>query len=177
MLNSFAKTLAVVLTPLFGVLPLSADFSFDSVGGRVAFDNEGSINVTSYEAIAIVETPWEWDLTDNIELEIGIEGGVGVIKGEGETAATIHLGFVGNFEFGDFPVELVLSSGPTLLTEDEFDTFDLGSQLQFTSAIGFDWEIVDDWSLGYRYLHTSNAGLGTPNPGLNRHGISLLHDF
>ena len=165
------------LAPFIGALPLAADYSFDSVGARLAFDNSGSIDLRSYEVNAKVETPWEWDISDDIELEIAIEGSLGAIDGEGETAAMAHLGFAANFEFDDFPLELVISSGPTLLTEDRFNRFDLGSKFQFTSAMGLDWEVIDDWTLGYRYLHISNAGLGDPNPGLNMHAVSLLHSF
>lgn len=171
------QVLITLLVSLFGCLPLSADFSFDSAGARIAFDNEGSINVRSYEVIAMVETPWEWDLSDDIELEIALEGSLGAIDGESKTAAMLHLGFAAIVEFDDFPVELVVSSGPTFLTEDKFRTFDLGSKFQFTSAVGLDWELVDDWKLGYRYLHISNAGLGDPNPGLNMHAVSLLYSF
>lgn len=89
----------------------------------------------------------------------------------------LHLGFAAILEFDDFPVELVISSGPTFLTEDKIRTSDLGSKFQFTSAVGLDWEVVDDWNLGYRYLHISNAGLGDPNPGLNLHAVSLLYSF
>lgn len=175
--DSFAKLLITPLAFVFGCLPLSADFSFDSVGARIAFDNESSINVRSYEAIAMVETPWECDLGDEIELEIALEGSLGAIDGEGETAGMVHLGFAAMLEFDDVPVELVVSSGPTLLTEDKFDTFDLGSNFQFTSTIGLDWEMVDDWTLGYRYIHISNAGFGDPNPGLNMHAVNLLYSF
>lgn len=177
MQHRFSKPLITLLASVFGCLPLSADFSFDSVGARIAFDNESSIHVRSYEAIAMVETPWEWDLSDEIELEIALEGSLGVIDGESKTAGMLHFGFAASLEFDDSPIELVVSSGPTLLTEDKFDTFDLGSKFQFTSAIGFDWEAIDDWALGYRYIHISNAGFGDPNPGLNMHAVNLLYNF
>lgn len=177
MFNAYAQASIGCLVLISTCLPLSAEYSLDSAGVRLAFDNSESIDLRSYEAIVLVETPWEWDLSDGIELEIAIEGSLGAIDGEGETAGMAHLGFAANVEFDDVPLEFVISSGPTLLTEDRFNRFDLGSKFQFTSAVGVDWDVCEDWALGYRYLHISNAGLGDPNPGLNMHAVSLLYRF
>jgi len=177
MLNTFAKTSIAISTLVATCPPLSADYSLDAVGARVGLDNSGSIDLRSYEAIVLVETPWEWDISEQVELEIALDGSLGVINGEGETAGMAHLGFTAYVEFDDFPLELVISSGPTLLTEDQFDQFDLGSKFQFTSAFGVDWDIRDEWTLGYRYLHISNAGFDDPNPGLNMHAVSLFYHF
>ena len=54
---------------------------------------------------------------------------------------------------------------------------DLGSELQFITSIGFDWELSPRWILGYRWQHISNAGVRDRNPGLNLNTISVGFRF
>jgi hypothetical protein len=43
----------------------------------------------------------------------------------------------------------------------------------------FDYEREwgDDWTLGYRFQHISNAGLKKENPGLNFHALAIARGF
>ncbi len=161
----------------FGTLVGMPEITLDEIGFRAGVDDESDEDFHSYEVVAYLETPWEWDLSDSVELDLEMEASVGVLDGNGETAGLLHLGFAAFVEIDDFPLRLVLSTGPTFLTEEEYDDFDLGGHLQFTSAAGFDWEVVDDWTVGYRYQHISNAGLDDSNPGLNMHVLAVAHDF
>jgi hypothetical protein len=152
-------------------------FVFDGVGVRAGFGSERDEDFTSYELLALVDTPWEWALTDRAELEVELEGVLGVLSTDGGTAGLLHLGVAASVEFEDFPLSLVAGTGPTLLTEHEFGDFDLGGDFHFTSSIGLDLEIFPDWTIGYRYQHISNAGLDDTNPGLNLHAVSAVYDF
>jgi hypothetical protein len=48
---------------------------------------------------------------------------------------------------------------------------------QFTSHLGVNWDFAPHWRVGYRFQHMSNAGLATPNPGLNLHIFSVSYRF
>ena len=65
---------------------------------------------------------------------------------------------------------------PTFLSQYEFGSRDFGTDIQFTSHIGLNWDFAPHWRLGYRFQHMSNAGLASKNPGLNMHlfGVSYL---
>jgi len=54
---------------------------------------------------------------------------------------------------------------------------DFGERFQFTSHIGLIWYLTDRVSLGYRFQHMSNAGLASPNPGLNLEMLELSYHF
>lgn len=164
--------------PFFGLISSDADdFRFSDIGLRVGFDAENRANVQSYELISTLETPWSWSTSDRIELDLSIEFGLGALDGKGEMGLLAHVGPSVEIKFGELPLELIISSGPALLSEDEFDQLDLGGSFQFTSAVGFDIEVSEDWTLGYRYLHISNAGLHDVNPGMDLHALSLFYAF
>jgi lipid A 3-O-deacylase len=78
------------------------------------------------------------------------------------------LGLKWNFERrGRFSPYLELSGG-TLFSDHNVPTYT--NTVNFTSAAALGTHVLGakyNWSLELRYLHISNAGLATPNPGLN----------
>lgn len=69
--------------------------------------------------------------------------------------------------------------GPVLLSEEKLGPTDLGSNLQFRSHVGLGGylDAPHRLSLGYRFTHTSNAGLGDANPGINFHAVRFGFRF
>jgi len=45
------------------------------------------------------------------------------------------------------------------------------------TALGFDFKPSGQWTLGYRYLHISNAHLHDVNPGMDLHALHIMHQF
>lgn len=169
--------LLCVFAPGLSALPALPDLEPESFGWRAGLGTENGDDIFGAEAMAYFDDILEWEPTDAIELELATEASFGLLSGHGDEAALIHFGFAGFLEFGESPLSLIVSTGPTLLSGHRFETFDLGGPIQFTSAIGLDLEWVDDWTMGYRYQHISNAGLYRKNPGLNMHVLALAHDF
>lgn len=143
----------------------------------MGIDAESHVDLWSFEVFGKMDQDWSWDLCEDVALDLDIAAALGVLDGEGETAIYGHVGPVAELTFGDFPIILVLSTGPSLYSEDDFDGFDIGSNLQFTSSIGLKLNIDAGWSVEYRFQHTSNAGFGDPNPGLNMHVIGLGYSY
>jgi lipid A 3-O-deacylase len=79
-----------------------------------------------------------------------------------------------NFErHGRFSPYLELSGG-TLFSNHDVPTYT--NTVNFTPSAAFGTHILGakyNWSLELRYLHISNAGLATPNPGLNTVQVRL----
>lgn len=171
------RILLISLLPLTALNSHAGEFEWSDLGLRVGFDAENRVDVKSYELIATLDSPWSWEPGEHFEIDLGLEFGLGAIDGEGETGFLAHVGPSIEVEFGDFPLEFVLSSGPALLSEHEFDNLDLGGSFQFLSAVGFDYEITEEWTLGYRWLHISNAGLHDENPGMNLHAVNASYEF
>ncbi len=166
--------LSLACSPL---LAGTCDSFFADAGIRIGIDAEDNVDLSSYEIFATSEPIWAWQLTDSLNLDLGIETALGALTGEGETAVYARLAPVLELSFGDFPVSLSISSGPSLYSEDTFGPRDLGGEFQFTSGIGLNWQTCENWTLGYRFQHTSNADLNEPNPGLEMHTISLSRAF
>jgi hypothetical protein len=170
----------ICLLTALATLSLSAnasDFSFTNAAFRIGIDDENGLSLSSYEIYGTVDTPWNWSLTEKLRAEIDIEAGIGALTAEGETAGTLHIGPALELSYGECPVSLTLSTGPTVLSEDTFDDRDLGGHFHFTSGIGLNWQACEKWNVGYRYQHTSNANIDTPNPGLDMHTLSLSYTY
>ena len=160
---------------LFVALATLPELAAAKTGLNFGFGTENRRNMFSMEALLRCDPIWEFG--DIIKLDISPEASLGFLNGHDETAALAHIGLAASFSFDDFPIALICSSGPTILTEDTFGTYDLGSLLEFTSKIGLDFKPISNWTVGYNYMHISNASIGDKNPGLNMHAIAIFHDF
>ena len=174
---TYLKILLFTLLPLCALSTHAAEFEWSELGLRVGIDAENRVNVKSYELIATLSSPWSWVPHDHFDVDLGFEFGVGALDGEGETGFLGHVGPSLKIGMGETPLELAVSSGPALLSEHEFDNLDLGGNFQFVNAVGFDLALGEDWTLGYRYLHISSAGLHETNPGMNLHAVNLHRKF
>ncbi len=176
------RTVTVSLLALIGsfltnLTAQSESSLFSDMGIRIGADAESQIDLVSYELFGTIDIAWSWKLNDQIRLDLDIETAIGGLSGEGETAVYGRIAPVAEIYFGDFPVSLVLSSGPSLYSEDTFDTYDIGGNFQFTSSVGLNWEFDDAWAIGYRFQHTSNADIDDPNPGLDMHTVNIAYTF
>ena len=179
-ITSTACTL-IALTSLSLLTAQNADQSepfFKQVGLRGGFDEESDVSVWSAEVFGIIDTDWDWDLSQSVRMDLNFETSVGVWETSDETVGLIHFAPELRFFYKDLPVSLSLSSGPTLISEDELsDDHDMGGFFQFTSSIGLRWAVTDQFELGYSYQHTSNAGIYSENDGLNMHAFSAAYTF
>jgi hypothetical protein len=174
------KLITICLLPLAALsadVKSAGEFGWSGLELRVGTDAENRVDVQSHELIATLSSPWSWTIRDQYQIDLGFDFGLGALDGEGETAVFGHVGPSLEIALSDFPLEFVVSSGPALLSEDEFSNLDLGGRFQFVSAVGFDYEMYANWIIGYRYLHISNAGFHDKNPGMNLHAASISHAF
>ncbi|HLP78440.1 MAG TPA: acyloxyacyl hydrolase [Candidatus Paceibacterota bacterium] len=172
----FAGGLVLIVTTVAGAE--SGDWSFESAGVRAGTSiNNRSDTFRQVEAVADLNTPWNWQLGSDWRIAAHAEFSAGWLHGEGEEAAIGTAGPVASLSWKDFPVTLDAGSSPTLLSKYRFGPKDYGLPFQFTTHIGVNWKFADHFSAGYRYQHMSNAGLGSPNPGLNLHMLGLNYHF
>ena len=150
----------------------------DSAGVRFGFgSNKSSRDFREVEAFGDVNLPWRWHLSTNLWLQTRLDAGVGWLAERGENAAIGEVGPLFVLGYARFPVTLAAGSNATGLSRSDFETKDLGISFQFTTHIGFNWDIAEHFRFGYRYQHTSNAGLDGHNPGLNMHMVGLSYLF
>ncbi len=164
----------VLAAPL---LSASENFGLERTGLRVGIDMESSADITSYEIYSVIGTPWQWNFRHARELLLELELAGGVLDGEDETGGLFKIAPQLRFQSTDFPVDVVISSGPAYVSEEKFGDLNLGGEFQFMSTLGIDWKLNDRWTIGYRFEHTSNAGIHDENDGLNMHAIGVGYIF
>lgn len=121
--------------------------------------------------------PWRLEADSGWFVQSRLDLSAGSLSGRSED------GFVGTigpaFTLGNksFPVFLDLGSSPTILSRYKFGRTNFGDPFQFTSHVGFLWEIGSHVVMGYRVQHMSNARISRHNPGLDLHAFGLSYKF
>jgi hypothetical protein len=157
---------------------LSEGFRFNSAGGRFGIGANGSAkDFYLAEAFTDINLPWAWDLGRGLRLDSRLDVGLGWLAENSQNAAIGEAGPMVVLSYKQLPITLDLGSNPTGLSRRDFGSKNLGIQFQFTTHIGMNWDFVEHFRLGYRYQHTSNAGLSSSNPGLNMHVFALSYLF
>jgi lipid A 3-O-deacylase len=129
------------------------------------------------ELFNIWNLPWRWRLCDTWTVKPRLELTAGCLSGKEENGFVGTLGPELAFQSDRVPIVFDAGVRPTWLSRYSFGYRDLGLHFQFTSYVGLGWEFSTHWKIGYRFQHMSNAGLGTPNPGLNLHMFELGYRF
>ncbi|HEV2329482.1 MAG TPA: acyloxyacyl hydrolase [Verrucomicrobiae bacterium] len=144
-------------------------------GGTTFERNAGDIQEGDLFAAKFL--PWTWGHIDGWNLKPRWEASVGCLHDEGKKAFVGTTGPVFELRARNFPVTLEGGVSLTAMSRYEFPNKDLGGWFQFTDHIGLNWHITKEFALGWRYQHTSNAGIYRRNPGLNLQMLSASYAF
>jgi len=160
------------------------DFRLESAGTRFGFPAaSGGNRLYQSEAFADFDLPWRWDLGKDWRVESRVDVSAGAMFEDGRE------GFVGGagpflaLNHAKFPVSLEGGSGLTGITRYQYGALraagskDFGDPIQFTTYAGIYWDFAAHFRAGYRFQHMSNAGIASPNPGLNMNVFSLSYLF
>ena len=155
---------------------VAAGMELESVGARGGVSDNG--NFSQIEAIVDWKLPWRWDITTDWHLQPKLNCSLGWLGAEHRSAAIATAGPALLLKYDQFPVNLEGGSSFTLMSRDTFGHRDLGSNVQFTSYVGLNWDFTAHFRLGYRFSHMSNAGIDSQhNDGLNMHMVALSYLF
>jgi lipid A 3-O-deacylase len=169
----------MTLTVVEAASALDFDLRLQSTGVRGGWAaNTEAHAMHQVEAFGIWEMPWCWRPAARFYVQPEFEAAAGGLTGHGNTAFVGRLGPDLLIGWKDFPLTFQGGAVPTIISRHTFgDTTDVGSLCQFTTYIGFNWNFYSHYQLGYRFQHMSNAGLATPNPGLNLHMVAFSYLF
>ncbi len=117
--------------------------------------------------------PWTWRPSDDWRLTTHREGGVAVFDGGGDTGVALSVGPVWVWDRNGSRWQFEIGIKPTVLSEERFGTLDLGGHFHFTSHLGVRYQLLPMLAVGYRFQHISNAGISSPNRGLDLHLLTL----
>ena len=81
------------------------------------------------------------------------------------------------FNLKNMPVYVEFGIGVSLLDDTHFAGKNVSTHYQFEDRLGLVADLGDDSTLAVRYLHYSNAGFKSPNPGLDFISLSYAKRF
>jgi hypothetical protein len=169
---------AVFCLLLWSLVGRAEDFRLESVGARGGVSsNSNGHEFNQAELFANWNLPWAWDLGREWHLQSRLDFTAGWLGDRGNNAAIGTAGPSLALSRERLPLSLDGGVSPTLLSRSEFGSKDFGMDYQFTSHVGLNWDFAPHWRLSYRFQHMSNAGLASPNPGLNMHMFGLSYVF
>jgi lipid A 3-O-deacylase len=155
-----------------------AQSGFESAGGRFGFSlTDPAQHFHQVEAFLNCNLPWRWHLGTNwfVQTRGDLSGGWLTDGGTHAAMGTLGPSALLGHEHWRFSFEA--GSSPTLISRHHFPEKNLGGAFQFTSHLGVNFDFSAHIRAGYRFSHMSNAGLSTPNPGLNMHFFTLSYLF
>jgi hypothetical protein len=156
------------------------EFELESVGVRWGFSSvHATKDFNQTDAFLNWRLPWSWDLDSDSDwrLQSRLDLAAGWVGGNGDDSFIAKAGPTLVLRFRRWPISLEGGVGPTIMAHDKFGPKDLGSRFQFTTHAGLNCDLGVHLRIGYRYEHISNAGLATPNPGLNFHVFGMSYVF
>jgi len=153
-------------------------FQIESVGLRYGISTSkfGS-QMMEGDTFVDFNLPWRWDLGKDWNLQTKLNCSAGGFGGGGERAFIGSVGPAVQLFPPHVPLSLEGGSSPTIMSEDQYGQFNMGTLFQFTSYIGLNLDITKHIRLGYRFQHISNAGMSQHNPGLNMNVVALSYVF
>jgi hypothetical protein len=163
---------------LSAVVGQAEGFRFESVGVRGGFPGSRSARAFNQaEGFANWNLPWDWDLGKEWHLQSRLDLSIGWLGDHGNNALIATAG--PSLVLGREPLPLSLEGGvsPAFISRHKFGSKDFGTEAQFTSYVGLNWDFAAHWRVSYRFQHMSNAGLGSKNPGLNMQFFGLSYVF
>ena len=161
----------------FPAVILAIDTPTREIGLRGGFEaRDLEENYSAGEIYFASGAPWQPFAAAGRNLSLWFEMAAAHFEAAGDDGQYLAVGGTLIYAPGGGPVELELGWRPTWLPDYRFGEDDFGGQLQFSSHIGLGlaWQPM---RIGYRYQHTSNAGIYDENPGLNLHMFSVGFRF
>lgn len=150
----------------------------DSVGVRYGVGaNASSRDFMQAEAVANWDWGSAWELGEHYLLQPRLDLSAGWLGEKDQNSGLLTVGPALVLERRGFPVSLEAGVSPSFLTRSHFATKDVGSPFQFSNYLGLTGKLTRSVKISYRFLHMSNGGVASPNPGLNMHLIGISYVF
>jgi hypothetical protein len=129
------------------------------------------------ELVASWSLPWRWERPSGWVIESRALASVGALRARGDTSALVSLGVGANFDSPSGRWRFEAGLRPTLLEDDDYGGYQVGGRVHFTSHVGVTLQLTNNFGIGYRLSHLSNAELDRPNPGVDTQQLALVLRF
>ncbi|EWH10837.1 Lipid A 3-O-deacylase-like protein [Catenovulum agarivorans DS-2] len=127
-----------------------------------------------------LDIPWLGQTQIEYELAVHLFDLHGSADNEASYGAAVTPIFIKNLgTVAGKPLQLEFAIGLAYVHDRQFGGVDIGSYYQFEDRIGLTMQLdpASDSHLGIRYMHYSNGGLNTKNPGLDFLNLFYMRRF
>lgn len=169
------------LTALSLALLLNAAHAGEWIGAGIRAGNSDVIELEEYPftqlgVFGLYSLPWEWQLASGRPLKTTLNVELDYLDGPGNNAWVFSTGPELDYRIN---ASWTLQAGASVayVSDPGFPGNDLGSQLQFIAHVSARYDLSRHWAAGLRLQHASNAGLSTPNMGLDLMVLEILRRF
>jgi len=178
-MSKLQSNLAVVLCAILFAPLARADLQFNSAGILAA---ESVNNVSGLHQYGVLLRYRVNSQSKKIWMPNSLDLAIGSLEQGSDAGAFISFGPSYRFRIGKFDAGrwfMGFGVHPTWLTRTEFLGRDLGGHFHFTSHLGLGAYLGRQRKTSFliRYQHTSNAGIDSPNPGLDMIGLTFSYHF
>lgn len=133
---------------------------------------------TQYDISANFKLPWDVPVCSGWGISTRLMASAGIFSNSNENALAVFLIPLIVFGSRDDRFSLDIGAGGAALTEHVFGEHDFGGPFQFALTTGVSVLLYGGYSMGYRFLHYSDAGLNGPDTtGADLHMIELIYLF
>lgn len=174
--NKFISNVIWLLILFSPACQIKAQNYLVGVRGGTSFESDAG-EIQQADLFAAKYLPWIWGSGNRLTIKPRWEASVGFLHDNGQQGFVGTSGPILELRAGKFPVTLEGGVSLTALSRYEFPDRDLGGWFQFTDHVGLNWHITKQFTVGWRYQHTSNAGICRRNPGLNLQMLSASYAF
>jgi len=146
------------------------------VRGGASFEGDAG-NFQQVDVYAGRYLPWLWGFQNGLNFKPRVEASAGWLHSEGDNGFVGTAGPVIELRIKKFPVTLEGGVSLTALSRSSFPERNLGGWFEFTDHACINWHVTDQFTVGWRFQHMSNAGIYQKNPGLNLMMLSANYSF
>ena len=149
-----------------------------SVGVRYGKGIRGK-GYDQFDLYASKDLSWQRSWPDSWLLRSDVEGILGVLTWDGDTAVKPSLMSNLILSSPGKKVEFVAGIGLGVMFGDRYlsDDHDLGGPFFLQGQAGFRVSLADDFFVGYRYYHQSNGKIYANNDSVNLNQIEIVRKF
>ena len=131
-----------------------------------------------YDISANFNLPWKWPVISDWGVITRLMASAGMLSNSDEKALAVSLIPLLVFGSQDGRFSMDMGAGGAVLSEHGFGEQDFGGPFQFALTTGINIPVYKKYSMGYRFMHYSDAGLnGSDTTGADLHMIELIYRF
>ena len=128
------------------------------VGEKKVLGQQQPVSFHAFDVTTMVQLPWWMPLSADWRVEPRVMLSAGMLRGGDETALLVSAVPVVAFDWRDGRFTVDLGGGLALLSRHRYAEQDYGGPLQFALTFGITVPVYRRITLGYRFMHYSDAG-------------------